>query len=274
MKKIISLVLATVMMLSLVACGGEEKEKQNASTDEKTTIKIGTLASTEPRIELCKEILKEKNIDVEIVLYEGNAGPATALKDGDVDGIMVNHLPWITAFNKANGCELVMIEPYSYYCPTRMYSSQYESIEEIPDGATIAVSNDPSNLEIALTMLQSAGLIKLGDKTDAYYSEADIIENPKNITLSLSDTVYVAGNYESADAIICFSIYAVKGGFDATKYLYENPTDKENCPCGIIVRSEDKDAEWANYLAEELAKDEWINKAIEIFGEGAHGYYN
>lgn len=274
-KKYLAVIMTMAIALSLSACSkqtiGESKKK------EVSTIKIGTLASTEPRCQLVKEILKEINIDSEVLLFEGNAGPATALKDGDVDGIIVNHLPWIQAFNKANNSNLVMIQPYAYYCPTRMYSSKWSSVEEIPNDASICISNDPSNLDVALTMLDSVGLIKLGKKTDSYYSEADIISNPKNIKLHLTDTVYVISSYKSCDAIICFSIYAVKGkgeGVDASKFLCENPTDKQNFPCGLIVRAEDKDAEWAKYVAEKLASDEYINKAIAIFGEGAHGYYN
>lgn len=270
MKKIFCTILSIVMLLSLCACG---ETKTSGPENEVTSVKLACLASTEPRLQLCKEILAEINVDCEIVLCEGNAGPATALLEGDVDGEIVNHLPWITAFNEANNCNLVMMQPYAYYCPTRMYSSKWNSVEEIPDNANIVISNDPSNLSIALTMLQSCGLIELGEMTDSYYSEADIIANPKNLQFTLTDTVYVVSSYNEADAIICFSNYAVAGDFDATKYLYENPTDKDKCPCGLIVNEENQDAEWAKYLAEQLATEKWINRAIEIYGEGAHGYY-
>jgi len=275
LKKLLVMIMTIAIAFSLTACSkqttGESNEKEVAP------IKLGALATSEPRCELAKEILKEINIDSKVLLFEGNAGPATALKDGDVNGIIVNHLPWIQAFNKANNSDLVMIQPYTYYCPTRMYSSKWSSIDEIPDGAAICISNDPSNLDVALIMLDSVGLIKLGKKTDSYYSEADIISNPKNIKLHLTDTVYVISSYKSVDAIICFSVYAVRGkaeGVDASKFLCENPTDKQNFPCGLIVRAEDKDAEWVKYVAEKLASDEYIKKAIAIFGEGAHGYYN
>lgn len=279
MKKVLLLVLVCVMLLTFAACG-KTAAPVGQTTDpdgdevKVTSIKIGSVASTEARLQLCQEILAQIGVDVEIVLFEGNAGPATGLKDGDVNAIIVNHLPWITAFNEANNTDLTMLQPYSYYCPTRMYSSKYDSVDEIPDGATICMPNDPTNLEIALLMLQSIGLIELGEKTDSYYSEADILSNSKNLNFMLMDTVYVVSSIDSADAIICFSVYAIKGDFDAAQYLYENPTDKENCPCGVIVRSEDKDAEWANYLARQLATDEWINRGIAIYGEGAHGYYN
>lgn len=265
-------------MFCLTACGGGQQEESSVDSAENsdtpvTSVKLATVAAQEPRLQIAKEILAEIGVDCEIVLCDGNAGPATALKDGDVDGLIVNHLPWITAFNEANGTDFVMLQPYAYYCPTRMYSSKYSSVEEIPDGAIIAVSNDPSNLSIALTMLQSCGLIELGEKTGEYYSEVDIVSNPKNIKFSLSDTVYVVSSYESADAIICFAHYAIAGDFDATKFLYENPTDKEECPCGLIVRAENQDAEWAKYLAEQLASKKWVDVSIETYGDGAFGYY-
>lgn len=280
LKRILLVTMVLALAVSMVACTQKtqaapaETPKEAEKSPVVKAVKLGGLASTEPRLGLCKEILSQIDVDAQPLMFEGNAGPATALKDGDVDGIIVNHLAWMNAFNDANKSNLVMIKPYAYYCPTRMYSSKWSSVEEIPEGATICVSNDPSNLDIALTMLQSAGLITLGEKTESYYSEADIVKNPKNVKFTLMDTVYVVSNYKTADAIICFSVYAIKGDFDATKYLYENPTDKEKCPVGLIVRAEDQDAEWAKYLAEQLATEEWINKGIAIYGEAAHGYYN
>ena len=145
---------------------------------------------------------------------------------------------------------------------------------EAGDGAIIAVSNDPSNLEIALLMLQKVGLITLGEKTGDFFTEVDIIENPKNIKLVMAETINVAKSIDDADAVISFAFYAVRaGGVEADDFLAENETDKEECPVGIIVRDGDQTAEWATYLAKTLLEDKWTDKADALYPAGCYPYY-
>lgn len=281
-KKIITLILISVMLLTLTACADKpttvNEEGQGANVEEPTKIKLATIPNIEPRLQIAKEILAEINVEVEIVVFDGNSMPATALKDGDVDGILVNHRKWMNTFNEANGSNLVMVEPYYYYyyyySPIRMYSKKWNSVEEFPDGAIIGVSNDPSNLEIALNMLQKVGLITLGEKTGDFYTEVDIVENPKNIKLVMSETINVASSIDDVDAVISFAFYAVRaGGVSADDFLAENETDKEECPVGFIVNDGDQNAEWAKYVAENIVKDKWTEKADEFYPEGCYPYY-
>ncbi|MEG0773388.1 MetQ/NlpA family ABC transporter substrate-binding protein [Clostridium sp.] len=150
----------------------------------------------------------------------------------------------------------------------------WKSIDEFPNGAVIGVSNDKSNLGIALKMLQKVGFITLGEKTGNFYTEVDIVKNPKNIKLVMSETINVAKSIDDADAVISFAFYAVRaGGVDAGDFLAENDTDKEECPVGIVVREEDKDTEWAKYIAENLVKDKWTQKVDESYPPGCYPYY-
>lgn len=245
------------MLLMAVACTstpetkGEAKpideSNQTEETSEKTSnpkkVRLATIPNIEPHLQIAKEIL-------------------------------VNHLKWINAFNEANGSNLVMVEPYYYYSPIRMYSKKWDSVEEFPEGAVIAVSNDPSNLEVALIMLQDVGLITLGEKSGDFYTEVDIVENPKNIQLIMAETIDVAKSIDDADAVISFAFYAVRaGGVKADDFLAENKRDKEEYPVGLIVQEGDQDAEWAKYLAENFLKDKWIEKADEFYPEGCYPYY-
>jgi D-methionine transport system substrate-binding protein len=283
-KKFTTLLLIFIMLLTLTACtdtsdkpAGVSEAGQEVNTEEPeepTKVKLATIPNIEPRLQIAKEILEEINVEVEIVVFDGNSMPATALKDGDVDGILVNHRKWMETFNEANGSNLVMVEPYYYYSPIRMYSTKWDSIEEFPEGAVIGVSNDPSNLEIALNMLEKVGLITLGEKTGDFYTEVDIIENPKNIKLVMSETINVATSINEVDAVISFAFYAVRaGGVDANDFLIENETDKEECPVGFIVNDGVQNQEWIKYLAENIVKDKWTEKADELYPAGCYPYY-
>lgn len=275
-KKVFTIILLGSLCVSFTACGAKTpptSDSTNGDSKQKKVIKLATIPSGEPRLKWAKEILAEKDIEAEIVLFDGNSMPATALKDGDVNGIIVNHKKWMETFNKENKSNLVMIEPYYYYSPIRMFSKKYKTVEEIPNNAKIAVSNDPSNFDIALNMLQDVGLIKLGEKTGQFYTDVDIIENPKNIKFVMAETINVARSIDDADAVISFVFFMHQAGsIDVNQYLYENPTDKEECPVGLIVQDKDKDSEWVHYLAERLVSDEYLAKFKEMYGDTYKNY--
>lgn len=287
MKKCMSFILAMLLGVSLFGCtsSGEQTPTPTATnpttsapeaTDDAavTNVKIATIPNIEPRVQICKEILAEIGVDVEVVVFDGNSMPATALKDGDVDALLVNHLKWINTFNEANNCNLVMLQPYYYYSPIRLYSLKWKTADEFPQNATVVVSNDPSNFEIALLMLEDFGLIELSDeKTGDFYTDVDIVSNPKNIQLIQAETINVARSINDADAVVSFAYYVYQAGADQNDYLAENPTDKEECPVGIVVQPEDEDAEWANYLAQHLLDDKWTDAADEFYPEGCYPYY-
>ncbi|CAM2740609.1 MetQ/NlpA family ABC transporter substrate-binding protein [Hathewaya histolytica] len=269
-KKFICTILLATLCVSASACGSKtsSSDAKNEDAKQKKVIKLATISAQKSRLEWAKEILAEKGINAEIVVFDGNSMPATALKDGDVDGVLVNHKKWMETFNKENKSSLVMMKPYYYYSPIRMYSKKHTTIEAIPKNAKISVSNDPSNLDIALKMLQDVGLIKLGKKTGEFYTPVDIVENSKNIKLIMAETINVARSLDDADAVISFTFYVKKaGGIDVKKFLYENPTDKDQLPVGLIVQEKDKEAEWAKYLAEHFVSEKYLKKAKDVYGD-------
>ena len=75
-----------------------------------------------------------------------------------------------------------MVKPYGMYTGIGLYSNEYTSVEEIPDGSQIAVMNDASNEDVALRILEDADLIKISEDVELA-TVADIVENPKNLEI-------------------------------------------------------------------------------------------
>ncbi|MBE6058988.1 MAG: hypothetical protein E7215_02255 [Clostridium sulfidigenes] len=240
-KKILALITVAIVAISFVSCGNKqavEKEETN-----KKNIKIGVMAITEPIAKLLAEGMKEKGYNIEIVTYDGNHLPATALKDNSIDGVILNHNPWIQKFNKENNCNLVMVQPYLYYGQTNMYSKKYESIKDIPDNGKITIQGDPANMDRNLRFLEKAGLLKLGEKSGEFYTILDIKENPKNLTLIEAEITAVARNYKDVDAMISGATIAIKGGVPKEDIIMEDPTSKDY-QLGLIVRNDEEKSEW------------------------------
>lgn len=250
-KRLICMCLMMAMVFSLaVGCGSKEEEKSettetNESNEEKETIKIGCMSSSEPIVQIIADGMKEKGYTVEPVLFDQNNMPCTALKDGEIDGVILNHKPWMETFNKENNCELVMAEPYIYYSPFRLYSEKYDDVNDFPNGAQIAVPSDSANMERSLLVLQDVGLIKLGEKTETFYSIVDIEENPKNIQFIEAEITTAARSIHDADAVISPAVYIFQdGSVDVEDYLYDDPESESKYPLGLIVKSGDESKDW------------------------------
>ena len=208
-----------------------------------------------------KEGLEPYGYDVEIVMFDGNQLPATALKDGDLDGIVANHRPWILTFNEENNCDLEMVQPYYFYSFFGIYSTKHKSLEEIPQDAQIAIPGDPTNLSRSLIILEEAGLITLGEKTGQFYTVLDIKDNPKNIKLVETEITQTVRSIDDVDAVITTAYYITESGrLDPKDYLFEDPQNFDY-PLGIIVRSEDLEADWAK-KAMEVLRTAIIGKAM------------
>ncbi len=262
-RKILCLSIAFILVFSLVGCTKEAKAA-NTPAEEKV-IKLGTLSTIEPLVTALKDELVAKGYKAEVVMFDANNMPAIATKDGDIDGYIHNHLPWIQTFNKENNSKLEMVKPYMFYYRTAMYSSKHKSIADLPDGAQIAIPNDPTNVEKSLMMLQDLGLLKLGEKAENFYTILDIKENPKNIKILETEITTTARSINDADAVICPATRIKAAGIDPNVFLSEDPTTV-NFPVGLTVDEGSLDEQWVKDAMEILGSEKMKAKFMEIFG--------
>ena len=153
-KKIAALILTLALVFSLAACGSKtpstetdipatgEPENENV---ENVTLKVA--ATPVPHAEIlavAKEILAEQGITLEIIEFTDYVQPCMVTENGEVDANYFAHLPYIDGFNAENGTHLVSVAAI-HYEPLGLYAGKTASIEELADGAKIAVPNDGSN---------------------------------------------------------------------------------------------------------------------------------
>ena len=261
MKKKIAALLAGALCLSaLAACGGGNDTQtggDNAS-DEKT-ITVG--ASPTPHAEIlnaAKDVLAEAGWTHEVVEFTDYVQPNTALVDGDLDANYFQHIPYLNNFNKENGADLVSaIE--MHYEPFGIYPGQTATLEELADGATIAVPNDGSNETRALLLLQDAGLIKLKDGIDptSDATKLDIVENPKNLDIQEIAAEQLPRSLEDVDLAVINGNYALQADLNAKEdsLITENPDYAKVYVNVVACRSGDETSDKITALKEALQSD-------------------
>jgi len=127
-----------------------------------------------------KDDLAKEGIKLEIVEFTDYVTPNIALNDGSIDANFFQHVPYLKQFNEDRGLNLVSAIKV-HVEPIGLYSNKYKSLDEIPEGAPIAIPNDPSNEGRALILLHNNGVITLDDPTNLNATPMDIAKNPKNL---------------------------------------------------------------------------------------------
>ncbi len=175
MKKL----LLSIIVLALVIIGAGCAEKTSEGK-ESTTVKLG-VSGTDTRIwDFVAKKAEKEGINIEIVSFSDYVAPNTALAEGEIDVNAFQTVAYFDVFIKEHNLDLVPIAT-TVLAPMGIYSEKYKDVNDIPDGAKIALPNDASNQGRALLLLQEAGLIELPEDFDPNGDLTQIKKNPKNI---------------------------------------------------------------------------------------------
>lgn len=218
-KKFLSLILALALSASLTACGssGTTETADDADSGDTTeTVTLKVAASPTPHAEILeqvKPILAEQGIDLVITEYGDYIVPNTAVDEGDEDANYFQHTPYLEQFNAENGTDLVSAGKI-HYEPMGIYAGKTASLEELPDGATIAVPNDATNEARALQLLAAQGLIEIDPEAGLNATPNDITSNPKNLEFTELDAAMIPNTIEEFDLNVINSNYALQAGLN------------------------------------------------------------
>ncbi len=273
--KIISIALAAALVVgALAGCGSSNSSNGGGSAaaeGDTVTLKVG--ASLTPHAEILEEakpILAEQGVDLEIVKIEDTVTPNTGLAEGSLDANYFQHQPFLDDFNAENGADLVSAGAI-HYEPFGIYAGKTSSLDELPDGAIVAVPNNVTNEARALLLLEQEGVIKLKDGVGIKATAADIVENPKNIEFKEIAPEQLVRSLPDVDIAVINGNYAIEGGLhvkDALATESDQGVAAQTYANIVAVRSEDKDNEAIKKLVEVLKSDE-IKQFINDKYEGA-----
>lgn len=272
MKKILFVCMLSLMAV-LAGCTNskpaKETEETPAKEDEVVTLKVASLISPMTDIlELVKPDLAEEGVELDIVVLGDNVQPNSELAAEEVDANFFQHVPYMEEFNRNNEANLVPITPI-YFANYGVYSKDYDTMEALPDGATIAIANDISNIDRSLALLAQQDLIKLKDKEGPYYTKADIIENPNNYDFKEVDLLMLARMYDDADAVVMTPAYAAPLDLTPKSDALLTEGIENDFAITLIAREDNKDWEPIQKLSKAMTSDKVKEFLEENYDETA-----
>ncbi len=208
MKKLLAGLLLTASVVGLAACGDDDSDK----------LVVG--ASNVPHaiiLEEVKPILEEQGIELQIETYQDYILPNKDLENGDLDANYFQHAPYLASQMADHGYDFVNAGDI-HIEPIGLYSKKYNSVDELPDGATILISNSVADHGRILAMLEAEGLITLAEGVERTTAEvSDIVDNPKNLQFDANyESALMVQLYENeeGDAVLINSNYAIDAGLN------------------------------------------------------------
>lgn len=208
MKKTTSFLASALILAAFAGC---------KKADADTVITVG--ATPEPHaaiLNLVAEDLAKDGYTLKVIEFTDYVTPNEAVESGEIDANYFQHLPYMDSFNKEKGYHLVSFAGI-HIEPLAVYSKRYSDLAGIPDGATVAIPNDPTNEGRALLLLQSAGLIELEDKASLTAVPADITKNAKNLKFREIEAATLPRVLADVDAAVINGNYALPAGLNASK---------------------------------------------------------
>lgn len=260
MKKVFALIAALAFSaLALAGCGSQQGASSGASSAASgaKTLKVGATAVPHAEIlEAAKPLLEKEGITLEIVEFNDYVQPNLALNDKELDANFFQHEPYLKNFMdehkevKLKNAAGIHIEPMG------VYSKKITKLDELKDGATIAIPNDPTNGGRSLLLLEKAGIIKLKEGVGEKATVGDIAENKKNIKFQEVEAAQVPRTLDDVDAAVINSNFAMQVNLDPTKdamFIEDSTSPYVNI---IAVREGDENRPEIQALIKVLHSDE------------------
>ncbi|MFL2135531.1 MetQ/NlpA family ABC transporter substrate-binding protein [Ruoffia sp. FAM 24228] len=267
MKKLLYSFLSIITIASFLPI---QASAQGEFEGDKVTIGLASSNAYDYWDVVVENALEQEGIEIELVLFSDYNQPNEALQNGSLDLNATQGYPFLFSWNDENNGTITPIGN-TLITPLGLYSDKHTSVEDIPDGGTIAIPNDPSTYGRALQALEIAGLIDVDEAAGIFPEEKDILDNPKDLQFELLDPAMAAVVLQDVDAAIINTGFASDAGLKVSDAIFADAHNLDNVnPMYINViaaREEDKDNPLYLKIVELFQTDE----IAEIIKESSDG---
>lgn len=256
-----ALATAAVAALALTATAcGASGGGDDASADDKTSIKVGF--NPGPYREYFEggvlPLLEEEGFEAESIDFTDGITTNVALGDGEVDAVIMQHEVYQASINEQEGLSNAILV-HVPTAPMGLFGGQSSSLDDVAEGSTVAVPNEPANMYRALRVLEDVGWVTLSDSIDAATaSPADIVENTAGIELVPMENAQQVSSLQDVDYSAIQGNFIISGGLDLTAALaLEELTDEFTV--GVSVDEKNLDTPWAKAIKEAFTSKEFYD---------------
>lgn len=262
---------------ALAACSGGS-DNAAAGDDAAQTLTVG--ASPSPHAQILNDyaapLLAEQGITLEVKEYTDYIQPNKDTSSGAVDANYFQHINYLNNYNEENGTDLVNVGKI-HFEPMGVFAGKSSDIDNVADGATFGVPNDPTNEGRALLLLQDLGLITLSEDAGITATPNDITDNPKNLQFSEQEAAALPRTVNDVDFAVINGNYAIDAGLKLEDAVAQEDASSDviqNEYANVIVTTPDKeDDERITALVGVLQTDDFKAYLADTFGDAVQAAF-
>lgn len=217
--------IASILFASCTPNQNSSTGQLVSQTTKTAPLKVGSRNSvTEDILKFVqKELAPSQGLEFQIVTIADSVKINDALKNGEIDANLFQHELFMKQAAKRLNADFVMLNR-SYTSVFALYSKRLKikSVDEIPIGATIGISNDDSNQDRALKFLKHIGLINLKDKSGEYFTVQDVIAHPKKLQIKELDNYALARGLDDLDLAVAYSSFLLQAKINLTPIVLDD----------------------------------------------------
>lgn len=232
------------------------------------TVSVGVASEYEE--EVWKPVVdraEAEGITLDLILFTDYVQPNIAVQDGSVDLNAFQHIAFLNDWNDSNDGDLVPLG-FTYVAPIRAYSQSLDSLDDLPEGGTVAIPNDPTNGGRALLALEQAGVLEVDDAAGVLPTVNDITSNPKNIQIEELDAAQLPNVLPDVDAAIINNNFALDAGLSVEDAIFSDGQDLDSLADDyknvIVTRAEDADSPLYQRIVDLYQTEETAQRLVEV----------
>ena len=258
--KLNGLKVAVMLCASLIvsACGNNEEVVKTAEPAPQVEIKVGFGPSNYAVQfqESIQPILERKGYKVTPIVFSQNPMITSSMRDNEIDASISQSYAFMLDLNRLLKMDMMSVG-HTATAPQSLRSKKHDSLDDVRDGMTVTLSNDPINMERGARILESLGWIKIREGAQpATFSLKDIEKGQYDLVFKDVDPAHSMRSMDDVDFAIVNGNYVVNMGEKITDGLYVEKTPDDHRVI-VTIQSKDKDQQWAKDLAAAYASDEF-----------------
>ncbi|CAB3705967.1 D-methionine-binding lipoprotein MetQ [Achromobacter animicus] len=221
-----------------------------AQNNSKDTITVGISVGTAEKIfDVVKQVAARDGLQIKLVKFNDYQLPNAALNAGDLDANAFQHKPFLDNQIKARGFDIVPVG-LTVTAPLGFYSRKIKSLDELPEGASVGIQNDPSNGNRALRLLAAYKLITLKPEAEQKNTATplDVVSNPRKLKLIALDAAQLPRSLDDLTAASINNDYAEQAGLVPARDAIGREAADGPYANLIAVRTKDRDQPWVKRL--------------------------
>ncbi|WP_017569780.1 MetQ/NlpA family ABC transporter substrate-binding protein [Nocardiopsis halotolerans] len=272
---------AATLTLALAACGAPSEQAAESGEGDVLRVGVSPVPHGDILAFIDENLAEEAGLDLEIQEISDYNIPNTALVEGELDANYFQHRAFLDEWvsNSPTDAELTYLTDV-HIERLGLYSETVESVGDLPEGAEIAVPNDPANLARSLELLEAEGLVTVDPEAGASATEDDIVENPRDITVTPLEAAQLPRSIADVDAAVVNGNYAIEAKLpEESNVLAWEPEGEdyvESYANGLVTLAENAEDERIQKLADllhdervlEYVQETWQGVVLPVDAEG------